>query len=120
MNLPSAVKLTQEPLHSGIAILNRRSTSSHSENPPKVGRLRERSCRKPFPAIPMQSYHQLDVDDGLMLHNKRRNQLQEKTMQDIRTPNAPFVLEYFFGIRRLSAVTYVNRQDVEKCVYSEG
>ncbi|KAI0534146.1 hypothetical protein GGR58DRAFT_516361 [Xylaria digitata] len=84
------------PLHLSIAILNRRSTSSHSEKPAHNRQLPRTLMWKAVSSYPpMQSYHQLDVDDGLMLHNKRRNQLQEKTMQDIRTPNAPFVLEYF-------------------------
>lgn len=105
MNLPRAVKLTRGLLHLGIAILNRRSTSSHSRDLPKISNPRRMLIWKAVSSYPpMQRYHQIDVD-GLMLHNKRRNQLQKKDDARYQDPKRPFLYWSTFGIRRLSAMT---------------
>jgi len=55
---------------------------------------------------PVLKHHQLDVvDDGLKLHNKRRNQFAGRDDARYQDPKRPFCIGVLFGIRRLSAVT---------------
>lgn len=121
MNLPRAVKLTQRPLQLGIAILNQRSTSSHPENLPSTG---QPSGMLMWRAVsshpPMQDYHRPNVDDGLALHNERRNQSQKRRCK-ISGPQTPLLYwSTFWYPSSICSDEDVDRQKSKSACISEG